>query len=269
MADHDVLAEPEPSEQAPFIELEQIDDYSSYLLHSPAEILSVLRSLIQKGALITVYFDQGQSFILTSLIALNPEKGEIVLDLGSNEEMNRRALLTNKLIFTTQIDKVKIQFSLQKLTQTQHEGRAAFRGAMPEALLRLQRREYFRLSTPIANPILLNMTVARGDGSKMSVDLPLLDISGGGIGVMTTPAQASLFQRGDQLDDWRINLPNEGLLSVRLCVRNAFDVTTRTGLRHVRVGCEFVNLPSLRLTMVQRYITRIERERKAKLNGLA
>lgn len=266
MADPDVPAE---IEQTPFIELEQADDYSSYLLHSPAEILSVLRSLTQKGALITVYFDRGQSFLLTSLIALNPSRDEVIFDLGSNDEMNRRALLADKLIFTTLIDKVKVQFKLLGLAQTQFEGRTAFVGAIPKTLLRLQRREYFRLSTPIANPILLNATINRGDGSKASIDLPLLDISGGGIGLMTTPEQASLFQKGDRLENCRIRLPDEGPLSVTICVRNAYDVTTRSGLRHVRLGCEFVDLPSLKLTLVQRYITRVERERKARLNGLA
>jgi hypothetical protein len=58
-------------------------------------------------------------------------------------------------------------------------------------------------------------------------------------------------------------LPDEGLLVTSLCVRNMFDVTTRSGTRYVRVGCEYVGMTSARLAMVQRYITRMERERKA------
>ena len=63
-------------------------------------------------------------------------------------------------------------------------------------------------------------------------------------------------------------LPNEGLLVATLSVRTLFSVTTRNGSRLVRLGCEFVDLPALRLTMLQRYITRVERERKAQLNGM-
>jgi len=80
---------------------------------------------------------------------------------------------------------------------------------------------------------------------------------------------AVLFQRGDMLNDCRMMLPDEGLLLVTLSVRNQFDVSTRSGSRYVRLGCEFVNLSAQRLTVVQRYITRVERERKARLNGLA
>jgi c-di-GMP-binding flagellar brake protein YcgR len=258
------------SEQPPpRFELEQTDDYSQYLLHSKSEILAVLRSLIQKGGMITVHFDQGRSFLLTTMIALSADNREFILDVGSNDEMNRKALLARKLILTTIIDKVKVQFSLDKLTSTQSGGRPAFLGAVPDSLLRLQRREFFRLSTPIATPVRLNATIRRADQSALHIELPLLDVSGGGVGLMATPDQAQYFQRGDTLNDCRMTLPDEGLLVVTLCVRNLFDVTTRGGSHFVRVGCEFVNLPAPRLTMVQRYITRVERERKARLNGMA
>ena len=276
MEEPEVLAEPPelpPSAELvgliERVELEQPDDYSQYLLHSRTEILAVLRTLIQKGSMITVHFDQGHSYLLTSLLALSADKSEMILDVGSNEEMNQRALLVKKLIFTTLIDKVKIQFSLEKLTLTRHEGRLAFIGTIPDRLLRLQRREFFRLSTPIANPIKINAILRRSDGSALPLELPLLDISGGGVGLMVPLSLAPLFERGGLLGECRMMLPDEGLVLVTICVRNQFDVTTRNGSRYIRVGCEFVGLSAQRLNLVQRYITRVERERKARLNGLA
>lgn len=257
-----------PEQTPPQFELEQTDDYSRYLLHSKTEILAVLRSLAQKNALITVYFDQGRSFLLTSMIAVTPDTQTFVLDLGSNDEMNRRALEAKKLILTTVVDKVKIQFSLSALSATQYDGRGALLGALPDVLLRLQRREYFRLSTPIAAPIKLSTTLRRPDHSAVQTSLPLLDISGGGVGLMVSPEQAQLLERGETLCECKLMLPDEGLLVTTLCVRNLFDVTTRSGTRYVRVGCEYVGLTSARLAMVQRYITRVERERKARLSGL-
>lgn len=253
----------------PQFELEQSDEYSQFLLHSKSEILAVLRSLIQKGTMITVHFDQGRSFLLTTMLLLKSDNREFVLDIGSDEEMNRRALLADKLILTTIIDKVKVQFSLKKMSQTQNEGRAAFLGSVPDTLLRLQRREYFRLSTPVVNPIKLNAITRRPDNSAVHVDLPLLDVSGGGVGLMATIDHAKLFERGAILSDCKMMLPEEGLLTVTLCVRNLFDVTTRGGSRYVRMGCEFMNLSGARLNMAQRYITRVERERKARLSGMA
>lgn len=267
MAETEVQAQPEQT--LPRFELEQDNEYSKFLLHSKTEIVSILRSLIQKGALLTVYFDEGKSFLLTSLLALSPDNNNFIVDLGSDREMNRKALLTSKLIFTTAVDKVKIQFSLNKLSETNHDGRPAFRGALPEMLLRLQRREYFRLSTPIASPIKCIIPMKMADGSTMVVEAPLLDISGGGVGLMVHPEQSGLYETEMTFTDCKITLPDEGLLVTTLRVRNAFDVTARNGSHHIRVGCEFVELQGSRLTLIQRYITHVERERKARLSGLA
>lgn len=249
----------------PSFELEQPDDYSQYLLYSATEIVAVLRSLIQKTALVSVHFDHGKAFFLTSLIDLQADKTHFIVDVGSDETLNARALRADKLIFSTVIDKLKVQFSVPQLTRTQHQGRPAFIAAVPDALLRLQRREYFRLATPLANPIHLRANLGGDD----TVDIPLLDISGGGVGLMLGRTLSDRVRRGQILENCRIVLPEEGLLVATLCVRNLFDVETRSGMPYVRVGCEFIDLPASRLAAIQRYIIRVERERKARLSGLS
>ena len=261
--------DPSSAHLPPRFELEQIDEYSQYVLHSATEIVAVLRSVLQKEALITVHFDQGASFFLTSMLSLSPESGQFVIDVGSNAEMNRRALLASRLIFTTLIDKVKVQFSVDRLQSTESQGRPAFFGKIPERLLRLQRREFFRLAMPIANPVKLCATVKDAAHGVRTLDAPLLDISGGGLGLMVTPDQAACLDQGLMLENCKIMLPGEGLLVATLCVRNQFDVTARNGAHFRRIGCEYIALPPARLTAIQRYITRIERERKARFNGLA
>jgi c-di-GMP-binding flagellar brake protein YcgR len=250
-------------------EIERPDDYGQYLLHSKAEIAAVLRSLIQRRSLISAYFDQGRSFLLTSLLKLDLEAGELVLDCGREEKVNRLALLAEQLLLTTTVDKVKVQFTLSKLSETQSGGLPAFSAALPDKILRLQRREYYRLSTPMTKPVKFVATIRRRDGSALLAEASLLDISGGGIGLMAAPSLAALLQRSDILTDCKMTLPDEGLLVASLCIRNKLDVATRGGSRYVRVGCQFVALPGVRMTMLQRYITRVERERKARLSGMA
>ena len=77
MAETEVQAETE--RPPPRFELEQTDDYSKYLLYSKSEILAVLRTLIQKGAMITAHFDQGNSFLLTSMISLSADNQQFIL----------------------------------------------------------------------------------------------------------------------------------------------------------------------------------------------
>jgi c-di-GMP-binding flagellar brake protein YcgR len=48
-----------------------------------------------------------------------------------------------------------------------------------------------------------------------------------------------------------------------------FEITLRSGARIKRAGCEFVKLPGQMSTLVQRYIIKVERERKARESGMS
>ena len=266
MADSPPPAQQEDSPQLKF-ELMQADDFDKYLLHSKKEILFLLRALRDKGSLITVYFNQGNDFLLTTLLAISPDGDAILFDPGSNAEMNRKALASDKLIFITTHDKVKIQFTVQRLESAEYEGRPAFRSSLPDRLLRLQRREYYRLTAPIAHPLKCLIPVNLADGSRTTVETTVFDISGGGLAVMAPP-EGIEFETDHLFEDCRIDLPDVGTVTATLRVRNVFEFTLRNGTRVKRSGCQFEDLPGHMLTLIQRYIIRVERERKARESGL-
>ena len=56
-----------------------------------------------------------------------------------------------------------------------------------------------------------------------------------------------------------------GVLSVTLQVRNVIDSTTPDNRTSRRVGCAFVGLTPAGETMIQRYVTRLERDRRSRL----
>lgn len=248
------------------LELEARDVHSQYLLHSQTEIRFVLREILNRGCMLTVYFDLGQSFFLTSLLDVNPDG--IILDFGSDEVVNQRALRASSLICTTSVERVKVQFALAGLRTVQFENRPAFASALPVELLRLQRREYFRVSTPIAKPLCCAMPLVDGKGEESILQLPLLDISAGGLGLMANTDQVVFFDSGRVFENCVLPLPGEAPIRLKLRVRNFFEVTNRVGSRYIRVGCEYLDLSGAPLNYIQRYITHLERERKARENGL-
>ena len=247
------------------LELEARDAHGQYLLHSQTEIRFVLREVLNKGCMLTVYFDMGQSFFLTSLLEVTPNG--IVLDYGSDESVNHRALHAQSLICTTSVDRVKVQFALPGVRTIQFEGRSAFASALPDELLRLQRREYFRVSTPIAKPLCCDVPIVV-DNEPFLLQLPLLDISAGGFGLIANTDQVGFFNPGRVFEDCVLPLPDTAPIHLNMRVRNVFEVTNRVGSRYIRAGCEYLNLPGLPLNHIQRYITHLERERKARENGL-
>lgn len=244
-------------------------DYSRYLLYSRSEILFVLRSIVQKKCMLTVHFDSGRAFFLTALLSISEDGQWLYFDMGSEEDINRRALLTDRLMLTAILDRVKIQFSLKKADVVDYNGRKAFASRLPETLLRLQRREHFRLATPIAEPVKCTMEIALPQGGTTKQELTILDISGGGVGLKVADIDASAFLVGTLFNGCQIVLPPEPEpIITGLCVRNALNTASKTGTQYLRVGCEYVELPGTALTLVQRYIIRVERERRARERGL-
>ena len=242
--------------------------FSQYLLYSRSEILFVLRQVMQKKCMITVYFDAGRSFFLTTLVAVSEDGNWLYFDPPGDADVWRRALGAKRLMLTTMLERVKVQFSVDGVQEVASGAHKPFAARLPETLLRLQRREHFRLTTPVANPLKCLIDVAIPSGGSTRVDANVVDISGGGVGIVVAESLAPSFAVGATFNACTINLPEEGTITTGLCVRNAFAVTTKTGTRHWRVGCEYVELPGTQLTHVQRYITRVERERKARDAGL-
>ncbi|WP_459950998.1 flagellar brake protein [Denitratisoma sp. agr-D3] len=254
--------EPEKSVETPL----EPSDYDKFLLHAPKEILLVLKSVIEHGCHITVFFNEGKDLLLTTLIAAD-EKG-LLFDYGSNPETNRRALEAGKLFCITSLNKVKVQFILKGLRQEDHGGRPAFRGEFPQTLLRLQRREYYRLTTPVSRPLTCLIPLEDVDGQTGSITVQIADISGGGV-ALVAPPESVPFAPETEFPDCQIHLPDIGNIIVTLRVKSVFEVTLRSGTVLRRSGCEFVNLPDAKMNLIQRYIVKHERERKARESGLA
>lgn len=246
-------------------ELMSTDEFSQYMLNSKGEMFAVFRGMVERVSQVTMFFNEGRDMILTSLISYG-DNG-LVMDLGASQELNRKALEATKLFCVAQLDKVKIQFILRGLGEVNTKDGPAFLAALPDSVLRLQRREYYRLSTPIARPLKCVLTFPpAADGERRIVDAHLGDISGGGIGVISIPLNIPMEQ-GLELG-CRIELPEVGTVTGTIMVRSVFESLARSGTKSKRAGCAFVRLPGPMATLIQRYIIKVERERKARESGM-
>jgi c-di-GMP-binding flagellar brake protein YcgR len=242
-------------------------DYTQYLLRTKNEVLFILRGLLASTDHLTIYFNEGKDFLLSAVIQVDDDG--LILDYGGNAEANERALAADRLFCVTTHDKIRVQFVLRGLRQIDYQGQPAFRAALPDTVLRLQRREYYRLTTPIAHPIKCQIPVMKEGGlCTTTMEANVVDISGGGLAMMVPPV-GLIFSSGDVFENCRIELPEVGVVITTLEVRNVFDVTLRTGTQVARAGCQFANLPGQMLTLIQRYIIKVERERKARDAGMA
>jgi c-di-GMP-binding flagellar brake protein YcgR len=243
------------------VEADSAGDESPYLLHSQLDIAAVLRDIVRTRALASVHCG-GQDTLVTTLLCVDPAGGELVFDCSGSERLNQALLRASRLLFFSAHDKVKVRFTTGPASVVQYEGRAAFTVSMPESMLRLQRREFYRVLAPVARPVRCVIPVQR-DSRLHSVETRLHDISQGGVAVIAQPGELPA-EIGTVYGDCRIVLPDAGNVIVALQTANTHTVTLLNGKQNVRIGCRFVRPSMSALALIQRYMMRLERSRKSR-----
>jgi len=233
-------------------------DRERYLIRHSHEIERILQGIMESKTLLALYDKNGRDFILSSIVALDSKEGGLFMEQGSSQVLNKRLMASDQVTCVTSHDQVHIQFTVKGLSPVQLGGEQVFRTAIPQVLLRLQRREYYRLGTSVINPVKCMINTAQG-----FIETIVVDISIGGMGVLAYEG-AALLQPGESYHGSRIALPGIGEFAVSLTLRSTFDLTLKNGRVTHRAGCQFIDLPPSVETEIQRYINRVERERLAR-----
>lgn len=236
---------------------------SAYLLHNAREIRALMCALAERRVLITAYVDGGPISFVTAVIAVSGDADNtIMLDASADEAINARAVAASHLVCSTRLSGVRLQFEVPAPARGTHEACPVLLATIPESVLRLQRREFFRLSVPLANPVSCVLTVQDDNTPLRSIEVRVLDISNGGVAVIVPPDDIP-FTPGASFPNCTLSIPDGGSATVTLRVCSVYHATTPDGRRRLRAGCEFTDLPARFAAQVQRYIFRMERERRA------
>ena len=149
------------------------EDLERCTLNGRREILFQLRSLIRQNERVSVTFDEGRQSFLTVLMNISSDESTLYFDIGGSEESNIAFLKSERCQFAGVVGGIRIQFSGRKPRQVRLSGETVFSVAVPGSMLRLQRRDAFRLQLPTTKPYIC--CVQRGTPEEIA--LPLYDIS--------------------------------------------------------------------------------------------
>lgn len=244
-------------------ELESLDNYQ---LRSRREIVALLRQIGSKNQLVRMRVNARDDICVTSILAVDEDSGALILDRSIDRAQNERIVASNRVACETSLDKIRILFDLDRLAACTWQGDAALRADLPSSLIRLQRREYYRMETPVTTPVTATVPLTKVE-SGFSV-FPLHDISVGGVALLDNRLELEDLL-GQVITGCQLELPDVGVITTALEIRNVHDVTMLNNKVSRRLGCEFYDISRGSLAAVQRYITRLERERNARLAGLA
>ena len=244
----------------------RLQELSPYQVTARREITSLLRSLQQHNQLITMLVGGGADPVITTVLDVDEENGVLYLDCAPTPAQNRRIAASDNISFETMLDHIRILFFASQIKEDTHDGLPALSMAIPPSVIRLQRREYYRVQTPISNPVRCTLQIQHELGAE-SITVPLKNVSTGGVAIVD---EKKILDNtiGLVYKDCQIHLPGNTTVITSLQVRNSQDVNLPNGRVVRRIGCLFIDLPKSMLTAIQRYITKLEREQNAKTSGL-
>ena len=240
-----------------------LENWHDYTVESRREIIALLRGIREKKQLVRLAVMGESDVCVTSVLDVDPDTDSLLLDSSVDRAQNRRMTEAKRVAFESSLDKIRIMFDSETLSETTYEDRPALRMDIPETLIRLQRREFYRMETPVSNPVKVSVKTSLGE----TFVLPLADISCGGIAILDNQHQLG-DGIGETIENCVIDVPEIGNVTTSLQVRNYIEMTLLNGKTNRRVGCQFVNISRGNLAAVQKYITKLERERNARLAGL-
>jgi c-di-GMP-binding flagellar brake protein YcgR len=237
---------------------EVIDD-EKYSISSKAGILAVLRLMIRNKSLASCAFGDRDNFFPTVLLSLDVRRDEMVLDYGPDEEINRQALKADKWNIVAFPNQVKVHFSCQQIRKIELEGRSAFLTEIPKSLLRMQKREYYRVVIPAIAPVKCMIPLLDPE-PPVPVQVVLENISCGGMTFIDREYRAD-FEVGAVYENCVITLPGVGTAKASIKIRRV-ELGHASRLAYQRVSCEFIDTEENRLPLIQRYVIKLELERK-------
>lgn len=234
--------------------LPDLAEADHFTLRSRAEIRSQLINLARQPDIITAYFNEGKSYLLTAVLGVLDERDLLVLDYGPDDAITKKAIATGRLVCTAKHDGIPIRFSCEKLQSARFKGLPAIATPLPDSLYRMQRREFFRVSTPRIDGPRCEIPDPQGG---MPHQLTICDISAGGAGLldMTGRLQGEPLQH---FENCRLFLQQNQTLNTQIVIRNLCTVTPPNGIPVPRYGVSFEAMSAADNAELQRYIFHLQ-----------
>ncbi len=235
---------PFPEPEAPNLE--------RYWLYSKFEIDALIARLCDERVPMTVYWGGDGGFAVTQIMKVDAVRNEVHFDMPNQPQQQSQLLDAAELVCVAFVENVKLQFTVLAPRRAASAGFPTFLSGLPERVLRLQRREYYRVRTP-ENVSASCLVPYSGDQGQYE-SLRVLDVSVGGLAMLAYPRHFDPTALAT-IDHCYLDLPGVGTVTVRLRVAH---VETSPDGQSRRCGCEFIDLSPQARMMLQRYVHRID-----------
>ncbi|MDP1665436.1 MAG: flagellar brake protein [Methylobacter sp.] len=234
-----------------------MSDISSFSVQNPKQIINHLSLLVKNKCLLSARFGTNNESYITTLLSVNEGDNSVILDYGPKEDLNQRILNAGRVSFDTDYNGIKVSFTGAALKKITHKRDAAFSMPIPKSLYWMQRREYYRVKSPLSKSSYCQLIIE----GREPVNLKLYDISLTGFAMLNVSKEVSeLLIPGTSISQGKLILSDvgEGMISFEICAKYIINPEKLQKIQ--KIGCKFIKLARPVEEIVQRYMHQIQRE---------
>jgi len=221
-------------------------------LTDPGKIRKLLKDIESASPLCTANFEGTAEEISTSVLDIQHEKGQIILDELIPKHGNELLLDKKEFKLSTTFNGIRLAFKLSGIKTSSSRGIAYYKAAIPERIYYPQRRSSPRIKISSLNIPFTGVSKK----TKSTVGGYIYDLSRGGIGIITNNNRARI-QRGETINQCRITIDNT---HINFDLEIRFVKTSQQRSSKTLIGGFFENIPSNKLHKLEHFITGLERE---------
>ncbi|TAK63689.1 flagellar brake protein [Methylobacter sp.] len=234
-----------------------MSNISSFSIQNPKQIISHLSLLFKNKSLLSARFGIDNEFYITTLLDIDEKNNTVVLDYGPKEDLNQRLLNSDKITLDTEYNGIKVSFTGAALKKILHNGEPAFSMPIPKLLYWMQRREYYRVKSPLSKPCYCQLVLK----DKEPINLKLYDISLTGFAMLNISKEVSdMLIPGTIFEKCKLILSGagEGMISFEICAKYVINPDKLEKIQ--KIGCKFIKLTFPVEETIQRYMQQVQRE---------
>ncbi|MCF6217400.1 MAG: flagellar brake protein [Gammaproteobacteria bacterium] len=235
-------------------------EQESFLIGSQNQRQNLINMIITKEIPVTVHLvdDTKKTTVnfSTRLLGIDPENGSLIFETTPDEPLNQQISEATMLYCASTINDVPIEFMLDAPHQEKCTDKMCFITPFPQLLIRMQRREFFRINIPQGISAICYFPT-----DTTPVKTELADISIGGFSILVHGDCHLSFKVDDIIEACEIQLSLNDGFKTTLKVKNNIVKSNNNSETTTLIGFTFIDISASIESQIQRFIFNIESKR--------
>jgi flagellar brake protein len=212
---------------------------SAFLIRSPDKIVNKLSILLKNKCLLSVFFGENNDSFITTILDIYVNNGYITFYHGPKEDLVEQLINSENITFKTEYLGIKVVFEATKLAKVKHQGLAVFVIPIPDSMLWIEARDFYRFKSPISKSSYCQVTLK----DREPVSLKLYDLSLVGFSMLNDSKEISDVMALDMnFEQCKLLLADTGEDTVSFKIKRKNIINIGNLNRIEKIGCKFTKI---------------------------